>query len=86
MSEKTHWLYRPENRPKLWTLLLLILALALLADAFMHHHRHFSNQAFALDTAFGFYAWFGFITCAAMVAVAKLLGRVLKRDDQYYDD
>jgi hypothetical protein len=86
MTEKTHWLYRPENRPKLWAALFLILALSLLPSLFMHHHGHFSSQRFDLDTQFGFYAWFGFVTCAAMVAAAKVLGIFLKRDDRYYDD
>lgn len=86
MTEKTHWLYRPENRPLLWALLFLILTLSLLPSLVMHHHGHFPSERFDLDTQFGFYAWFGFVTCAAMVAMAKVLGIFLKRDDNYYDD
>lgn len=86
MTEKTHWLYRPQNRPKLWAALFLILALTLLPGFFLHHHGHFPRQVLELDAQFGFYAWYGFVTCAAMVAAAKILGIFLKRDDRYYDD
>lgn len=86
MSERTHWLYRRENRPKLWALLLVILVLALLPELFVHHHAHFPERGFTLDTKIGFFAWYGFIACAAMVVVAKVLGIFLKRPDDYYDD
>jgi hypothetical protein len=86
MTERPHWLYRSENRPKLWLLLILILSLALLPDLFLHHHAHFPELGFKLDTRVGFFAWYGFITCAAMVVGAKILGIFLKRPDDYYDD
>jgi hypothetical protein len=86
MNARTHWLYRPENQPKLWALLFLILLLSLLPELFIHHHSHFPQLAFKLDTRVGFYAWYGFITCAAMVVLAKVLGIFLKRPDDYYDD
>lgn len=86
MTERTHWLYRPENRPKLWGVLIAILALALLPELFVHHHAHFPQLGFGLDTRIGFYAWYGFITCAGMVVAAKVLGIFLKRPDDYYDD
>jgi len=86
MNERPHWLYRPENRPKLWVLLVLIVVLALSASLVIHPHAHFPGSGFVLDASFGFYAWYGFVTCAAMVAVAKILGIFLKRPDTYYDD
>jgi len=87
MSEQTtHWLYRPENRKKLWIAQFVILALALLPEFFVHHHAHFSEQGIGIDSSWGFYAWYGFATCAAMVIGAKLIGLVLKRKDNYYDD
>jgi hypothetical protein len=80
-----HWLYRKESLPKLWVVQFVILALALLPEFFVHHHPHFDQSGFALDATFGFYAWYGFLTCAAMVAAAKVLGIFLKRKDTYYD-
>lgn len=86
MSEKKHWLYREENRIKLWLIQLLILALALLPEFFLHHHPHFEEQGMSIDASWGFFAWYGFLTCAAMVAAAKILGIFLKRKDTYYDE
>ncbi|OOZ75043.1 hypothetical protein BOW49_01120 [Solemya velum gill symbiont] len=86
MSEKKHRLYREENRIKLWLIQLLILALALLPEFFMHHHPHFEDQGMSIDASWGFFAWYGFLTCAAMVAAAKILGIFLKRKDTYYDE
>lgn len=83
---RKHWLYRSENLPKLWLIQILILVLALLPEFFLHHHPHFEESGFTLDGGFGFYAWYGFLTCAGMVALAKILGIFLKRKDTYYDE
>jgi len=37
-----------------------------------------------VDASFGFYAWYGLLTCMAMVLAAKALGVWLKRRDDYY--
>jgi len=81
-----HWLYREENRRKLWYIQIAILALAILPEFFIHHHAYFADQGIQLDSRAGFYAWYGFTTCAVMVIVAKLLGFILKRNDDYYDE
>lgn len=81
-----HWVYREENRRKLWIAQYVVLALALVPEFFVHHHPHFEEQGIHIDASWGFYGWYGFITCAAMVVVAKLLGFLLKRKDTYYDD
>lgn len=85
-NQQKHWLYREENRRKLWMFQFGILILALLPELFMHHHAHFEKQGIHIDASFGFYAWYGFLTCAAMVVGAKLLGVFLKRKDDYYDE
>lgn len=85
-SKAKHWLYRPENLPKLWAVQVAILVLALIPEFFVHHHAHFEDQGILLDATFGFFAWYGFLTCVAMVVVAKLLGFLLKRKDTYYDE
>ena len=86
MSEQKHWLYREENRKKLWGIQFVILVLVLIPELFVHHHAHFEASGIQVDASFGFYAWYGFATCAAMVVVAKILGVLLKRKDTYYDD
>ena len=85
-TEPKHWLYRQQNLPKLWVIQIVILVLALLPEFFIHHHLYFEKQGFVLDGSFGFYAWYGFITCAGMVALAKILGIFLKRKDTYYNE
>ena len=58
----------------------VILVVTVMADMFIHHHAWFG-----LDGTFGFGAWFGFVSCIAMVVFAKALGAALKRRDTYYD-
>ncbi|MEZ5536740.1 MAG: hypothetical protein R3F02_14075 [Thiolinea sp.] len=87
MSEKDkHWLYRKENLPKLWIALIVLLVVSLLPEFFIHHHPHFGDGMTRIDVSWGFFAWYGFVTCAAMVVGAKLLGIFLKRKDTYYDE
>ena len=77
--DSDHWLVRPKTIRLLWWIFGTILALTVIAQAFIHVHGYF-----AVDGWFGFYALFGFLTCVGMVVVAKLLGVVLKRPDDYY--
>ena len=81
-----HWLYRRGNLPRLWAIQAVILLLALVPEFFVHHHAHFTEQGVQVDATFGFFAWYGFLTCTAMVVGAKILGIFLKRKDTYYDD
>ena len=76
-----HWLARPETIRWLWRGFLAVLALLVLGDFWIHGH-----PSFRIDGSFGFYAWYGLISCVAMVIFAKLLGALLKRRDTYYDD
>ena len=80
MSE-LHWLVRPRTIRVLWIAFIVVLALTLVPDFFIHPHAYFG-----IEGSFGFYGWYGFLTCAAMVVVAKVLGIFLKRKDTYYDD
>ena len=69
---KQPWLVRPGTIRLLWVIFLLVLTLTVLASLW-------------LDGSFAFYAWYGFLTCIGMVLVAKLLSRLLRRKDNYYD-
>jgi len=77
---KTHWLDEPRNVRLLWRLFLAVLALTVLAELVITLHPHFE-----VDALFGFHAAYGFLACAAMIVVAKLLGALLKRPDSYYE-
>lgn len=78
---KSHWLDQPRNQRLLWRGFLLILALTVAAEWLIELHPHFE-----LESWFAFNAWYGFLTCAAMVGVAKLLALWLKRKDRYYHE
>jgi len=80
-GQNDHWLARRETIRWLWRGGVAVLALLVLGDVWVHGH-----PSFRIDGTFGFYAWFGLISCAAMVIFAKLLGAFLKRRDTYYDD
>ena len=78
--QNDHWLVRPATIRKLWWGFSIVLALTVLAQAFIYIKGYF-----AVDGWFGFGAAFGFLACLAMVVFAKLLGFVLKRGEDYYD-
>ncbi len=75
-----HWLVRPRTIRLLWVGFAVVLALTVVAGLFVHQHVYFG-----IEDSFGFFAWYGFVTCVAMVVLAKLLGIFLKRPDDYYD-
>ena len=62
-----------------YTLYALCAAL-LLFDVFYHKHGHFKFEEW-----FGFYAFYGFIACIAIVLSAIQLRKILMRDEDYYD-
>ncbi|MDX1625841.1 MAG: hypothetical protein R3323_04960 [Wenzhouxiangellaceae bacterium] len=78
-DSEPHWLVRPTTIRRLWWIFGAILAGTVLAQIFVHVHAYFS-----VDGWLGFYALYGFLSCVAMVVVAKLMGLVLKRPDDYY--
>lgn len=74
-----HWLVRPRTIRGLWIGFAVILTALVLGDFLIHGHA-----VFGVDGTFAFYAWYGLTTCMAMVLVAKALGVLLKRNDDYY--
>ncbi|MFT7176417.1 MAG: sterol desaturase/sphingolipid hydroxylase (fatty acid hydroxylase superfamily), partial [Halioglobus sp.] len=75
-----HWLVRPTTIRKLWIGFSVVLALTVLAQTVVYIKGYFG-----IDAWFGFGAVYGFVSCLLMVLVAKLLGVVLKRPQDYYD-
>lgn len=62
-----------------WTavaLLVLLLVLDLLAP---------KHAEFAWEAAGGFFAAWGFVACAVLVLLARVLRRVMTRPEDYYD-
>ena len=73
------WLVRPESISLLWKIFWGVLALTVAAQLIIKVKGYFG-----VDGWFGFGAAYGFLCCLAMVLFAKVLGYVLKRDENYY--
>ncbi len=80
-TEKTYWLDRPANVNKVVYALYAVCAMLVLADLLYHKHVHFDFEKW-----FGFFGFFGFVACVGLVLAAKVLGVLLKRDEDYYDE
>lgn len=81
-SDTPLWPLREGERlPTLfWIILSVLLLLTLVSNLIVHIHGYFD-----FDGLIGFYAAFGFISCLAMVVVAKILGLLLKKPENYYN-
>ena len=77
--KRDHWLARPESIRLIWRVFIAVLVATVLAQLAIKVKGYFG-----VDGWFGFGAVFGFLSCLAMVLVAKGLGFVLKRDEDYY--
>jgi len=79
-GEPMHWLVRPMTIKLLW-----LGGLAMLAFVTWLGTTIYTYDKFTLEGTIGFYSWYGFVTCVAMVVFAKLLGLGLSKKDTYYD-
>ena len=77
--ENDHWLARPSTITLLWRVFAVVLIGLVALQALIKIKGYFGA-----DGWFGFGAAFGFLSCLAMVLVAKGLGFVLKRPEDYY--
>jgi hypothetical protein len=75
-----HWLTRSATMRRLGIVFILALVVLVALDLVVAHHPRFG-----FDGAFAFGAWFGFVSCVALVVLAKALGAVLRRPETYYD-
>ena len=73
------WLARPSTIRLLWWVFAVVLALSVAAQLVFKVKGYFGP-----DGWFAFGAVYGFLSCLAMVLVAKGLGYVLKRKQDYY--
>ena len=79
LEKNDAWLVRPASIRLLWRVFGSVLALTVVAQAFIK-----VKGDFGVDGWFAFGAIYGFLCCLAMVLVAKVLGYLVKRDEQYY--
>ncbi len=76
-----HSLVRRRTIRGLWIVSSMVLAITVLFDLVIDQY-----VIFGVEGIFGFAAWYGFLTCVAMILAAKGLGFFLKRTDRHYDD
>ena len=78
-SNDDHWLVRPTTIRRIWIGACVVLLLLVLLEFLLPIKGYFE-----VDGWLGFGAVFGFLSCLLMVLVAKGLGFILKRPDNYY--
>jgi hypothetical protein len=78
---RRHRLDRPGTAPMAWIALVLLLAASVIAQFGVGAEAHFDIERWP-----GGMALFGVAAAAAGVLAAWLLGRLLGRRDDYYDD
>ena len=79
-TEAPRGLDKPRNVKLIIIAVFLVCAGLFAADAAYHKHTHYDFEGW-----FGFFGWYGFIGCVGLVLAAKVMRRVLKRDEDYYD-
>jgi len=79
-KDKPYWLDQKSNINKILYILYAACVLLLIVEFFYHKHTYFS-----FENWLGFYAWFGFLAYTFIIISAKLLRKLIKRDEHYYD-
>lgn len=64
----------------LWLALVVLAGLTVIAEFFIHHHGYFG-----VDEGFAFYGWYTLVCAVAGVVVARAVGAVLGRGEDYHD-
>ncbi len=81
MKKIIEFMDRPDIRKKTRWILIAILIGLVLIDPFMEKH-----PVFAVEKLTAFYAIYGFLSCALIVAVSKIIGKLwLQKREDYYD-
>lgn len=78
-QDSDHWLVRPKTIRLIWQVSIAVLTALVLLQLVIKVKGYFG-----VDGWLGFGAAYGFLSCVAMVLVAKGLGFILKRDENYY--
>ena len=80
MEEKKGWFDDPRHVKIFLRAFFASLAVLLIIDFFVGKHGYFH-----WEESPDFFAAYGFISCVALVLVAKILRILIKRDEDYYD-
>ncbi len=80
MSEKKYIFDSAKNVTTFYKALWLLGILLIIGDLIIHRHEELK-----LAEIFGFYGIYGFVGCVILVLVAKVLRKIVMRDEEYYD-
>ena len=80
-EDEIQFLSRPHVVRRLWWIFSVVLVLTLVAQGVFYVKGYFG-----IDGWFGFGAVYGFVACLLMVLFAKVLGVILKRPQDYYQE
>ena len=80
MKKEIEFFDKPKNIKIMRRVFHLSLVVLIALDFFISKHPQFSMEGIP-----GFYATYGFIACALIIAVSKALGLWLKKKEDYYD-
>ena len=81
-KDREHWLDIPRNVDRIVYGLYVLCAGLLSLDFLQTYTKH---GHFSFDDRPGFYGVFGFVACVLLVLAAKLMRKVLMREEDYYD-
>ena len=70
----------PKNVSRLLRFFYISLVILFLCDLFIHYHHGFLWEKYI-----GFHAVYGFISCVALIFIAKVLRLIVMRPENYYD-
>lgn len=79
-GEKEYWLDKSANVTKVYWAVVIVCAILIALDFFYHKHAELE-----MEHLWGFYGWYGFISCVFLVLAAKEIRKLLMRDEDYYD-
>ena len=80
MKKELDFFDKKENVKKFLRVFFAALAVLLIVDFLIHKQPHFR-----WENAPDFYAVYGFVSCVALIFIAKLLRLFVRRDEDYYD-
>ena len=80
--ENKRWFDDPKNARKLFLALIVVDLALVVVGELIHKHGHFDAEMSVPD----FYAIFGFLAYCTIIAGASLFRKIVKREENYYDE
>jgi hypothetical protein len=80
-KEKRYLFDNPRNVKVVIYGLYVLCAILVGLDFLIHRHSEY-----ALEAWYGFYGFYGFVACVFLVLAAKEMRKIVRREENYYDD